>query len=65
MLEIRRWPIRDMLVAYLWRVRDDSARAYRFAQLMWQVRHVMGPPKGSKTATPPSAPDLLGKLRDL
>lgn len=48
------WPIREVMLSYLARLREEAWVAYRHAQLLWQVGHVFGG-KGK----PPTLPALL------
>lgn len=46
------WPVREVLLTYLARVREQMMEDYRHAQLLWQVRMIFGG-KEPKPAIPP------------
>lgn len=56
-LEVQRWPIREVLIAYLAQLRAHALEDYRHGQLLWQVRNVMGGKRASDP--PPPVPRLL------
>jgi hypothetical protein len=53
-LQVARWPLREMLIAYVARIREQTEESYRHAQLLYQVRNSFG---GKEQ--PPPVPPLL------
>jgi hypothetical protein len=51
------WPLRELLIAYIARVREQTLEAYRHTQLLFQVRMMMG---GDEK--PPPVPPLLREM---
>lgn len=41
-MAIAAWPLREMLLSYLARVREELEESFRHAQLLYQVRNVFG-----------------------
>jgi hypothetical protein len=58
-LVVARWPIEEMLIAYL-EVQKNMARENHWhAQLLYSVRHVMG---NKEKEPPPAMPSILREI---
>ena len=52
---IIRWPIREALLAYIARFKEEALKAFRFESLMWAVLA----PHAKKKTDPPKIPAIL------
>lgn len=56
---VARWPLREMLIAYVALAREQAEESYRHTQLLYQVRNSLG----GKEEPPPVPPLLREPLR--
>ena len=52
---ISRWPIREALLAYVARLKEEALKAFRFESLMWAVLA----PHARRKSDPPKIPAIL------
>lgn len=55
-LQVLRWPVRELLIAYLEAFKDQLREDLRHRQLMFQIRVAWG---GGRDLQPPQIPPLL------
>lgn len=56
---VARWPLRELLLAFLERIRDRAMEAYRWDVLTWAVLEPHR--KEESRGKPPKVPDILKK----
>ena len=52
---IIRWPLREALLSYVARLKDEAIKAFRFESLMWAILA----PHAKKKSDPPKLPTIL------
>jgi len=55
-----RWPIREALLAYVTRLKEEAIKGFRFESLMWAILA----PYAKKKSDPPKLPAILKRSVD-